>query len=553
MPAQALYRKWRPQLWDEVVGQEAVVQTLRHALGSDHIAHAYLFSGPRGCGKTTSARLVAKAVNCLADDPKQRPDNTCEYCLAVNEGRFLDLIEIDAASNTGVDNIRELREKINYAPSQGRYKIYIIDEVHMLSKSAFNALLKTLEEPPPHAIFVLATTESFSIPATVTSRCQRFEFRRIPVAEIVSRLKLLCTQEQVEVEEAALEVVARQATGSLRDAISLLDQLVGASARVTLVQAQELLGTSASQAVSGVVEAVAAGDLPGGLQVINAAIDGGADPRQLSRQVVDYLRNLMLVRLGNAALVEAGAETRATMARQAERLDVPALLRTIRAFNTAANDARGGWQPQLPLELALVECVTGPAPVPTAPVAAPPTSRAPAHSAAASAPARPARAETSAAPQRSEPAPRAPAASTPTSVPAREPARSAASAPPPAEASPTENMRSAADLKGDWGRLLKLMRERDKMTEALLNSCQIAGMEGQVLRLSTSEFVYKKISNDAATREKIEEMLTEVFGFTCTVKFEVSGRAIRSARADDIPQDGLVATALDLGGEIVDE
>ena len=187
MPAQALYRKWRPQLWDEVVGQEPVVQTLRHALGSDHIAHAYLFSGPRGCGKTTTARLVAKALNCLADDPKQRPDNTCAHCLAVNEGRFLDLLEIDGASNNGVDNIRELREKINFAPGQGRYKIYIIDEVHMLSAGAFNALLKTLEEPPPHAVFILATTESYKIPATVTSRCQRFEFRRIPVVEIVTR------------------------------------------------------------------------------------------------------------------------------------------------------------------------------------------------------------------------------------------------------------------------------------------------------------------------------------------------------------------------------
>ncbi len=557
MPAQALYRKWRPQLWDEVVGQEAVVQTLRHALGSDHIAHAYLFSGPRGCGKTTSARLVAKALNCLADDPRQRPDNTCAHCLAVNEGRFLDLIEIDGASNNGVENIRELREKINFAPGQGRYKIYIIDEVHMLSTGAFNALLKTLEEPPPHAVFILATTESYKIPATVTSRCQRFEFRRIPVAEIVTRLKLLCAQEQLDVEEAALEVVARQATGSLRDAISLLDQLVGASERVTLVQAQELLGTSASQAVDGVVDAVAAGDLSAGLQVINAAIDGGADPRQLSRQVVDYLRNLMLVRMGNAALVVAGAETRATMARQAERLDVPALLRTIRSFNTAANDARGGWQPQLPLELALVECVTGPVAV-AAPVAAPVAAaapvarsagRSPANLTADSGAARPARAQPAAAPQRAEPAVHGPATRGPAaSAPPREPDRAAAS-----DSPPTENVRSAADLKTDWGRLLKLMRERDKMTEALLNSCQIAGMEGQVLRLSTSEFVYQKISNDAAARQKIEDALTEVLGFTCAVKFEVSGRKARSARADDIPQDGLVATALDLGGEIVDE
>jgi DNA polymerase-3 subunit gamma/tau len=271
----------------------------------------------------------------------------------------------------------------------------------------------------------------------------------------------------------------------------------------------------------------------------------------LARQVVDYLRNLMLVRMGNAALVEAGAETRASMARQAERLDMPALLRAIRAFNTAANDARGGWQPQLPLELAMVECVTTPA---VAPASATP---APAQTAASSvrsasrpvpaanpppgpAPARPARTERPAAPVRSEAARSAPA-------------RESRPAVPPSEAPPAENVRSAAELKGDWGRLLKLMRERDKMTEALLNSCSLGGMEGQVLRLTTSEFVYQKISADGATREKIEDMLAEVMGFTCTVQFEVSGRKARSARADDIPQDGLVATALDLGGEIVDE
>ena len=556
MPAQALYRKWRPQLWDEVVGQDPVVQTLRHALASDHIAHAYLFSGPRGCGKTTTARLVAKALNCLADDAALRPDNTCAHCLAVNEGRFLDLLEIDGASNNGVENIRELREKINFAPGQGRYKIYIIDEVHMLSTGAFNALLKTLEEPPPHAIFILATTESYKIPATVSSRCQRFEFRRIPVVEIVTRLKKLCVQEQLEVEEAALEVVARQATGSLRDAISLLDQLVGASTQVTLAQAQELLGTSASQVVANVVEVVAAGELAEGLQVINAAIDGGADPRQLARQVVDYLRNLMLVRLGNGGLVEASAEARAIMARQAERLEMPSLLRAIRAFNTAANDARGGWQPQLPLELAMVECVTAPAPAAPVVAAAAPAAHSAGRSATtagvASEPAvtRPARAARTEPERTSGRSGRPERAAEARPAPTREAGPAAA----PEEAGPaTGGTRSATELKSDWGRFVHLMRERDKVTEALLNSCTVLGLEGQVLRLSTNEFVYNKISGDSATREMIDTLLGEVLGFTCAVKFEVSGRAARSARADDIPEDGLVATALDLGGEIVDE
>ena len=197
MPAQALYRKWRPQLWDEVVGQDHVVQTLRNALRTDHVAHAYLFAGPRGCGKTTTARLVAKALNCLHPDPAQRPDNTCPHCVAVNEGRFLDLIEIDGASNNSVENVRELRDKINFAPGEGRFKIYIIDEVHMLSRNAFNALLKTLEEPPAHVKFLFATTEVDKLPVTVLSRCQRFDLRRIPAPLLSEHFASICEQEGV--------------------------------------------------------------------------------------------------------------------------------------------------------------------------------------------------------------------------------------------------------------------------------------------------------------------------------------------------------------------
>jgi DNA polymerase-3 subunit gamma/tau len=544
MAAQALYRKWRPQLWEEVVGQDHVVQTLRNALRTNHVAHAYLFSGPRGCGKTTSARLVAKAVNCLHPDPAQRPDNTCEHCAAVTEGRFLDLIEIDGASNNSVENIRELRDKINFSPGQGRYKVYIIDEVHMLSSGAFNALLKTLEEPPAHAIFILATTEQYKVPATVTSRCQRFEFRRIPISDIVARLRLLCQHEAIEFEEAALEVVARQATGALRDAESLLDQLAGAGQRVTLAQAQALLGTSAGQAVTQIVEALAAADLTRGLEVVNGAIDAGADPRQLSRQVVDHLRNLMLVRLGNAALVEATAEVRAGLARQAERLDVAALLRAIRAFNTAANDARGGWQPQLPLELALVEC-TSPLPA-DAPgqragevaleteTLARPSGR-PAPAARAHPPA-----------ERAAPLPDAPPPRRVPEPPTAPPARRAPAGDGPAPA------RGGGELRAEWNRLLSLMRERDKATEALLRSCSLISLDGGVLRLSTSEFVFKKIGA-ASARADLEALLAEVLGVECTVKFEVaSGRRGQRGRAGDIPEDGMVATALDLGGEIVE-
>jgi len=254
--AQALYRRWRPQDWGEVVGQDHVVRTLRNAVRGGRVAHAYLFAGPRGTGKTTTARLLAKAVNCLAEDLGQRPCGECEHCRAIAEGSFLDLIEIDAASNTSVEDVRDLRERINFAPNKGRYKVYIVDEVHMLSTAAFNALLKTLEEPPKHAIFILATTEVHKIPATVLSRCQRHEFRRIPVATILTYLQSKVQEEGLQVEKQALELIARQATGSLRDAISLLDQLASTGEEVTLAFAEEVLGTATDEVVRGVVEAL---------------------------------------------------------------------------------------------------------------------------------------------------------------------------------------------------------------------------------------------------------------------------------------------------------
>src|SRR5215208_4214423 len=229
---QALYRKYRPKEWAQVMGQDHIVTTLKNAIAADRVAHAYLFAGSRGTVKTTLARLLAKAVNCTNPDPTKRPCNECEHCKAVNDNRFMDLIEIDAASNTSVDDVRDLREKINFSPSQGKYKIYIIDEVHMLSTAAFNALLKTLEEPPPHAIFILATTEVHKIPATVLSRCQRHEFRRIPVADIARYLRSKADAEGLKVDDEALTLIARQATGAMRDAISLLDQLSSTGNRV---------------------------------------------------------------------------------------------------------------------------------------------------------------------------------------------------------------------------------------------------------------------------------------------------------------------------------
>jgi DNA polymerase-3 subunit gamma/tau len=367
MAAQVRYRKWRSQTFDEVIGQEHVTRTLRNALREGRIAHAYLFAGPRGTGKTSTARLLAKAVNCLQDDTSARPDNTCAVCLAINSGTLLDLIEIDAASNRGIDEIRDLRDKVHFVPSQARHKVYVIDEVHMLTPEAFNALLKTLEEPPPHVIFVLATTEPHRIPDTVLSRCQRFDFRRIPTHEIVSRLAFILVQEGRSAEPAALEMIARSAEGSMRDAISLTDQLLsyGGDA-ITEAQVQAVRGTISGQAIQELVSAMSQGDAATGLALINQLGAEGQDLRQLTIQLVEYLRAVLVARVSGqeagAILIDLSPEHLAQIRAVAERFEAPDLAHAVRLLNTAAGDMRDAMQPQLTLELAwLATLQPGPA------------------------------------------------------------------------------------------------------------------------------------------------------------------------------------------------
>jgi DNA polymerase-3 subunit gamma/tau len=531
---QALYRKWRPQKWDEVVGQQHVVQTLHNAVTGGRVVHAYLFAGPRGTGKTTAARLLAKAVNCLAEQAASRPCNECAHCTAVNQGRFLDLIEIDAASNTSVEDVRDLRDKINFSPNQGAYKVYIIDEVHMLSTAAFNALLKTLEEPPPHAIFILATTEMHKIPATVLSRCQRHEFRRVPVDDIVARLQRIAVSEKLKVEPEALTLIARQAAGGMRDAISLLDQMASTGGEITLGLTQTVLGTATSQTVLGLVGAVVDRKPAAGMDAIHTALDAGTDPRLLARQVVDYLRALLLLQLGNAARLDLAADTRAQAEKHAQALSPSDVLRLIRAFNAAAVDLRGGWQPSLPLELALAEVTAAAAPPEPASRAQPP--------------ALPASGKVE--PKAGKKAAEAPA---PSAAPKAAKAASRSAAAPEAKESAEQTADPGVTLDQvakAWKQIGAAVKSENMNLNALLNSCRLLELKKGVLVLGfTSEILRSKVD----TPEQIEttrRAIAKVTGADLQVRCVVS--TARKSAPSDVKADGMVAAAIKAGGEIVD-
>jgi len=357
MATQALYNKWRGQVFADILGQDHITKTLRNQIRAGRVGHAYLFTGMRGTGKTSTARIMAKAVNCVGetDDP---PCNRCHMCRSITEGRSLDLIEIDGASNRGIDEIRQLRETVAFAPSEGRYKVYVIDEVHMLTNEAFNALLKTLEEPPPHVIFILCTTAPHRLPDTVLSRCQRFDFRRAPLPLILKKLRMICEHENIAIELDALEFVARRATGSFRDAESLLDQLASYSdgtEEITLDQVHSILGTVSSTLVNRLALSMIRADLPTGLRTINEAIDNGAEPRQFLKEIIDHLRALLLVKVG-------GSDDRHTLTDKGlgdlaggQSFSLGSLIRAIKLFNEAASGLRYAVQPQLPLEMAFVE------------------------------------------------------------------------------------------------------------------------------------------------------------------------------------------------------
>jgi DNA polymerase-3 subunit gamma/tau len=358
----ALYRKYRPQDFDEVVGQEPVVRTLKNAIAAGQVRQAYLFAGPRGTGKTSLARILAKGLNC-AQGPTPNPDKTCHACVAIANGNSLDVIEMDAASQRGIDDIREIRERVVLQPAEGRYKVYILDEAHQLTDAAWNALLKLIEEPPPHLVFVFCTTDLAKVLPTVRSRCQTFVFQRPRFAELVQLLRRVADGDGIDVPDEALSLIARGARGSFRDAVSTLDQLSAATgAKITVQDVLQLLGAVEEEALFRLCDLVVDGDTAGALTFVEQLASQGQDIGRLVLDLLEHLRALMLVQyMGEVPdSLPLTEETRERLAAQANQLGAPVVVRLIDLLAVAVDDMRQGGDPRLPLELALVK-VTRPA------------------------------------------------------------------------------------------------------------------------------------------------------------------------------------------------
>jgi DNA polymerase-3 subunit gamma/tau len=477
------------------------------------------------------ARLLAKAVNCLSEGG-EKPCNQCSICQAINEGRLLDLIEIDAASNRGIDEIRDLREKVGFRPNEAQYKVYVIDESHMLTNEAFNALLKTLEEPPPHVIFVLATTEPHKIPATILSRCQRFDFRRASLGDLRRKLNRICEAEGIAIEAAALELIACSAAGSFRDAESLLDQLASyGDDEITVAQVQAVLGTVSSQAIGKLVGRLVKRDVAGGLDLINQVVGDGADPRQFNRELIEYLRGLLLIKAGNgASLLNVTAEVLAQMENQAQKLSTKALLRTVRLFNQASLDLKASLQPQLPLELAFIEATLGEDPV----------------------------TERGSIPEDQQEAGQEMTAAPPPSVTSstipregqsvggnkttRVVAVDTSSQPSLTEETPTGREREPQPdsevtlerVRLNWARILAEMRPHNRSAEALLRSGRAEMVEGNVVILGFPYAFHKERVEEPKCQAMVEQVFSRVLGSPCRIRCilvsKSSPKSIRSAQ-----------------------
>ena len=358
----ALYRSERPEVFDEILGQEHIVRILKHQIESGEVSHAYLFCGTRGTGKTTTARILAKGVNCLNEDPKKRPCGVCENCKAIKDGTFMDVIEIDAASNNGVENIRELRESVKYPPAVGRKKVYIIDEVHMLSPGAFNALLKTLEEPPENVMFILATTEPQKLPATILSRCLRLDFKRVPQKLLMDGMRRICEEKGVTLTESALKLLANCADGSVRDGLSVLDQVLASGQKeIDREAVLEYIGAAGEDFFIELTEQVSLRKVPEALLLVDRVLADGKDVRGLMKDWMAHYRNLMITKFirDPEDMLNMAAENLARIEEQSRHITMDEIRDAILRLSRTINEARWSTQPRILLELAIISIASG--------------------------------------------------------------------------------------------------------------------------------------------------------------------------------------------------
>lgn len=552
-PRRALYLRWRPLDFEDVVGQEHVVRTLRNAVRSGTPAHAYLFAGPRGTGKTSLARILFRAVNCLS--PRDgSPCGTCQACCLALEGRTMDLVEIDAASNRGIDDIRELREKVAFAPSDVRYRVYIVDEAHELTAAAWDAFLKTLEEPPPHAIFVLATTEAHRVPATIVSRCQRFDFRRIRPAAIRERLAVIAEREGIAADAAALDRLARMARGGLRDAISLLEQAAAFSTgRVDLEALREALGLADPRFVRRLVEAIARRDASAALELLVAASEEGYDLRLLAEDMAAFLRAILFTSEGaaRALAAELSADDLAWAEQLAGRWEGGSVRQLLREIVEALARIRDGVQFQLAFELAVLGAAAGPAEtLPSAGAAASGTEpRPPAPRRLAAFP----EAETElAAPSSAE---RQAESTRFQVVEAREVVEETS---PPATLAAAEQSSAAGDsasampelelVRERWPRVVEWVRHRNSFVASYLQSAELAELREDVLALRFAFKVHYERVSDNRNRTLIEAACQQVLGRGLRLRCEYTPPT-RSREALDLDDPVLKFALEKFGGQ----
>ena len=550
--AEVFYRKWRPKSLSEVFGQEVITKTLRQAVARERIAHAYLFCGTRGTGKTSTARILAKAINCLSPQDGE-PDNECHICVGINEARSLDLIEIDAASNRGIDDIRDLSDKVRFSPNESRYKIYIIDEVHMLTEPAFNALLKTLEEPPAHAVFILATTEAHKVPLTIISRCQRYDFRRIPIDQMVAKLAYISEQEGIEVSDEALHLVARIANGGLRDAENLLEQVVVSyGSPISEDDVRQMLGLGGDEIALALVRHIIGKSVKDGIATVNDATEQGTDLRQLLRGTLEYLRALLLIKTGAGANFGYSDEIMSRLNVLAADAPMEHLVRALKVF--AGVNMRRDAASTLPLELAVVESATEPEPVVVAaapPAYAPPQQVAPPQ----------------AAPARNQPPSRPPAPQPTYRQPSRpshpqESPRPAAESPARAAAYPASGempSQPAARLEYHWDailRNLRFVRERFNVRALLLDCREREVIDDTIILKFANRSHMERMQGELdapASRRAFDDEITKAMGGNFQVKVALvnGGNGVGTQPASQ--KSHLVGTLKSWGANVISE